>query len=98
MQTFSKYLSTQLVFKIGITRSFDEVGKLLSEMCVVIGVTSVVVDMTLNFSTDDVWLSEDDGVDEVVVTVSVILDESTTIYDILFKTIGNSVSFITITS
>lgn len=78
---------------MGITRlSNCEAGKLLplSGIYVVIIVASAIVDATLNFSIDDVWLSEDDGVIialSVKPSKSLVLDESTTAYDVLFETI-----------
>lgn len=69
VQTFSKHLTAQLLFEIGITRLSDCKVVLLG-MCVV---TSAIVDATLNFLIDDVLLSEDD---EVVIALSVKLSKS----------------------
>lgn len=64
---------------MGITRVFDcKVGKLL---CGIIAVASAVVDVTLNFLTDNVSLSEDDVIIafSVMSSKSMVFDESATI-------------------
>jgi len=78
VQIFSKHMSTQLFFGRGITCLFGcKVGNWLSEICEIV-VVFVTVDVMLNLLTDDVLLSEVEGVIIIpsVKSKSIIFDES----------------------